>query len=225
MQNLLSQRADGEYRAGLLRVAPTSLAVYGVRMPDLEELARDWQAAHPQVSDAELLALVEALSTAGSRDEQLLGLELLLRYPKRIPGLAWALFDGWRRGIDSWPVCDLLATKVFGPWVMAQPPDRLPYLELLIGDADVWSRRLALVATVPINRRANTAVPALTLDLVDRTAHERDPMISKAISWALRELTKTHPDAVDAFVASHRGALPAHVLREVNNKLTTGKKS
>ena len=39
-------------------------------------------------------------------------------------------------------------------------------------------------------------------------------MITKAVSWALREMTKKHPDQVAAYV-----------VREVSNKLRTGLKS
>jgi hypothetical protein len=41
----------------------------------------------------------------------------------------------------------------------------------------------------------------------------------------LRETTKTHPDAVAAYVEENRGALASHVVREVKNKLRTGLKS
>ena len=224
-QHQLRQHADPDYRLGLMRVAPTSMTVLGVRMPDLEDMAREWQQAHPMVAEAEVLALVKALWSGDTRDERLLGLELLLRYPRRIPALDWALFDAWRREIDSWPVSDLLATKVFGPWVGAKPQKRLGYLLLLTADAVFWSRRLALVATVPLNRSPKTAIPDITYALVDHVAHERIPMITKAVSWALRQLVSTDRDGLAAYLDANRSRLPAHVVREVDSKLTTGKKT
>ena len=50
-------------------------------------------------------------------------------------------------------------------------------------------------------------------------------MITKAVSWALREMTKTHPDQVAAYLEENQEVLAAHVVREVNNKLRTGLKS
>ncbi len=50
-------------------------------------------------------------------------------------------------------------------------------------------------------------------------------MITKAVSWALREMTKSHPGQVAAYLEENRKALAAHVVREVNNKLRTGLKS
>jgi 3-methyladenine DNA glycosylase AlkD len=49
-------------------------------------------------------------------------------------------------------------------------------------------------------------------------------MITKAVSWVLREMTKSHPDQVAAYLKENREVLAAHVVREVNNKLCTGLK-
>jgi 3-methyladenine DNA glycosylase AlkD len=111
-------------------------------------------------------------------------------------------------------------------WMLGDPDTRLGYLEELISDEDVWSRRLALVATTSINRgHTGYTIPDLTLDLVDRAKDERHPMITKAVSWALREMTKSHPDRVVAYLEANRGVLAVHVVREINNKLRTGLKS
>jgi 3-methyladenine DNA glycosylase AlkD len=50
-------------------------------------------------------------------------------------------------------------------------------------------------------------------------------MITKAVSWALREMTKTHPDQVTAYREDNRDVLASHVVREVDNQLRTGLKN
>jgi 3-methyladenine DNA glycosylase AlkD len=50
-------------------------------------------------------------------------------------------------------------------------------------------------------------------------------MIVKAVSWALREATKSHPDKVRTFINRYKSVLHGSILREVRNKLTTGKKN
>lgn len=221
----LRQHADPEYRAGSEMVMKTGLLVYGVRMPDLRQIAASWKAGHQQAGRDDVLSVGEVLWTGASLEERTLANLLLASYPKVVAGLPWEALDRWRRLVDNWGVGDALGTMVFGPWLLANPDDRLHYLETLIADEDLWSRRLALVATVPINRRAVTAVPDLTLELVDRVKLEREPMISKAVSWALRELSKSNPDRVAAYLDDNRTQLAGHVVREVQNKLATGLKS
>jgi 3-methyladenine DNA glycosylase AlkD len=50
-------------------------------------------------------------------------------------------------------------------------------------------------------------------------------MVVKAMSWALRELSKRDQKAVRSFLDEHRDKLSARVLREVRNKLSTGLKN
>jgi len=228
-QRLLAQireQAEAEYRSGTSGVLRTGLKVYGVRVPQLREIARGWYRAHKKIAPEDLMPLVEALWDGDSQEERALAMELLRCYHRWIPDLSWDHFDRWRRQVDNWGLTDPLGTKILAPWLLADPGRRLDRLWELIADEDVWSRRLALVATAPINRgHTGFTVPDLTLQLVDRVAQERHPMITKAVSWVLRELTKTHPDRVAAYVDENRDVLAAHVVREVDNKLRTGLKS
>jgi 3-methyladenine DNA glycosylase AlkD len=54
---------------------------------------------------------------------------------------------------------------------------------------------------------------------------DRDDMVVKALSWALRALAVRDPDAVRAFLVEYEDRLAPRVLREVRNKLSTGLKN
>ena len=54
---------------------------------------------------------------------------------------------------------------------------------------------------------------------------DRDDMVVKALSWALRELAKRDPKPVVAFIEQFGERLAARVIREVQNKLNTGLKN
>jgi hypothetical protein len=95
---------------------------------------------------------------------------------------------------------------------------------------DRWVRRAALVSTVPLNLKARGATnpkgeARKTLRVCERLVNDRDDMVVKAMSWALRELARKDPAAVKAFVEKHRDRLAARVLREVKNTMTTGLKN
>jgi 3-methyladenine DNA glycosylase AlkD len=164
----------------------------------------------------------ETVEMSGAR---MLVTYLFEHYKHCAPDLTKGHFEGWRRGLHNWEMTDGLGW-VMALWLLGDPDTRLDYLWELIADEDVWSRRLALVATTPINRgHTGFTIPDLTLELVDRAKAERHPMITKAVSWALREMTKSHPDQVAAYLEENREVLASHVVREVSNKLRTGLKS
>jgi 3-methyladenine DNA glycosylase AlkD len=222
----IEQNADPEHQKVVSRVIPSGLKTYGLLTPVLREIARSWQRTHQGVAHEDLVPLVEALWDGESREERMVALELLQRYPHSIPDLTWAHFERWRRDLDNWELTDVLGMAILGPWVLADPQTRLDHLRDLIADEDLWSRRLALVSTVGLNRgRKDASFPVLTLELIDQVKEERHPMITKALSWTLRVMGKGHPDEVTAYLEENRDTLASHVVREVSNKLKTGVKS
>lgn len=90
-----------------------------------------------------------------------------------------------------------------------------------------WWRRAALVCTVFLNRKAQggRGDTPRTLMVCERLAPDRDYMVAKGLSWALRDLSKRDRRAVEEFLEKHGKELPSLVKREVRNKLTTGVKN
>jgi 3-methyladenine DNA glycosylase AlkD len=130
------------------------------------------------------------------------------------------------RGISSWGDVDTFACYLAGPaWRQHQVPDEL--IHSWARSDDRWWRRTALVCTVALNNKARggSGDTARTLEVCRILIKDRDDMVVKAMSWALRELSRRDPQAVRAFLLEHKGMLAPRVVREVNTKLTTGLKN
>ncbi|MCA1573196.1 MAG: DNA alkylation repair protein [Acidobacteria bacterium] len=130
------------------------------------------------------------------------------------------------RGLDSWGAVDSFACYLAGPaWREQQISDAS--LRRWAGSKDRWWRRAALVSTVPLNSKARggTGDQSRTVDICAMLVKDRDDMVVKALSWALRELAKRNPESVRQFLAEHEHDLAPRVLREVNNKLVSGLKN
>ena len=56
-------------------------------------------------------------------------------------------------------------------------------------------------------------------DFCERTAHEKEFFIRKAIGWALREYAKTDADAVAGFVLENREDLSGLSVREATKHI------
>ena len=128
--------------------------------------------------------------------------------------------------LDSWGAVDTFACYLAGPaWRERQITDAL--IKSWARSKDRWWRRAALVSTVPLNTKARggTGDAVRTLETCAMLVDDRDDMVVKALSWALRELAKLDPESVRQFLAQHENELAARVRREVNNKLVTGLKN
>ncbi|MHB1319154.1 MAG: DNA alkylation repair protein, partial [Anaerolineae bacterium] len=92
---------------------------------------------------------------------------------------------------------------------------------------DRWWRRAALVSTVALNERAlgPDGDAARTLSICRPLLTDRDDMVVKAMSWALRSLAERDPEAVRSFLSDTQGQLAARARRETLTKLSTGVKN
>jgi len=63
------------------------------------------------------------------------------------------------------------------------------------------------------------------MDICRALATDKNDMVIKVLSWALRELIPHAPESVRRFIRENESVLAARVKREMNNKLTTGVKS
>ena len=132
------------------------------------------------------------------------------------------------KGLDSWSSVDTFAMYISGPgWAQGQLPDKLivNWAHSQDRSAARWWRRTALVSTVALSRRGNPDDLAKAFRICTLLVSDRDDMVVKALSWALREAAKKHPAEVRKFLIEHKETLATRVTREVNNKLTTGLKS
>jgi 3-methyladenine DNA glycosylase AlkD len=155
--------------------------------------------------------------------------ELVLFHAGALASLTQRDLQRFGRGMDSWAALDTFGSYLSGPaWREGQVPDAL--IAGWARSRDRWWRRAALVSTVPLNNRARGAraehgdAPR-TLAVCALLVADRDDMVVKALSWALRELARRDPAAVRAFMTAHGPAPAARVRREVDNKLRTGLKN
>lgn len=152
--------------------------------------------------------------------------ELLASNPAAFQLLNDREVEKMANGLADWPSIDLFGVTVLGQaWREGLVTDRK--IHSWAKSSDRWCRRLALVATVPLNlkSRGGRGDSRRTLQVCKILLDDRDDMVVKAMSWALRELAKRDPEVVADFTELNADRLAARVKREVGNKLRTGRKT
>ncbi|HEV2579267.1 MAG TPA: DNA alkylation repair protein [Ktedonobacteraceae bacterium] len=193
---------------------PTTEPVRAVR----REYSRRIAGASPQEVIALALRLLDR--------HRFVAYELVCHHRTALRSLGERELELFGRDMASWEAVDTFACYLAGPaWRERQVPDAL--IEGWAHSADRWWRRAALVCTVPLNltARGGRGDTARTLLICRLLIADRDDMVVKAMSWALRQLCTRDPQAVRDFLAEYNGRLAARVVREVQNKLTTGLKN
>lgn len=174
----------------------------------------------------EVLAVASALERHADQTGKWLAYEIIRFHPGAFAAVTEARIEGFAARAQSWYAVDALGTILTGPlWAKGRLSDAC--VEAWSRSPDWWLRRSALVATVGLNALASGGPgdAARTLAICRRLAPDRDDMVVKALSWALRVLSQRDRPAVEAFLAEMGEDLAPRVRREVRHKLSTGLKT
>jgi 3-methyladenine DNA glycosylase AlkD len=201
------------------------------RLPRLDassvrSVRRRYSAAVKTSPPQEVIAFVRSLLDGGGWAERVIAWEVLAKHPEAFALVEDRLVEQMAKGLSDWGSVDLFGVTVLGR----------AWREHLVSDtrmiawaksSDRWLRRLSLVATVPLNSRARGGKgdSQRTLRICRILLDDRDTMVVKAMSWALRELSKRNPQIVEDFILKNEDRLATLVKREVQNKLKTGLKT
>ena len=193
-------------------------AVRGVRRALTSELKKE---------PIELIqGLAELLIDRDRTSDRFVAYELIAADRRVMADVRARLLRQLGRGMDSWEDVDTFACYVAGP-VWREGNVGNDEIRKWAHSPDRWWRRAAVVSTVALNNKARGGKGDVerTIAICELVIHDRDPMVVKALSWALRALSQRSPSAVQAFLERYDEDLPALVKREVRTKLRTGLKS
>jgi 3-methyladenine DNA glycosylase AlkD len=194
--------------------------------PSVRSLRRRYSKMLADESPKIVLRFVRSLLDSAGWAERVVSWEVLAAHKGAFGLLNDRLVAEMAHGLTDWGSVDLFGVTVLGQaWRAGLVTDS----KILAWgrSQDRWRRRLALIATVPLNSRARggTGDARKTLRVCRLLLGDSDDMVVKAMSWSLRELAKQDPKVVEAFLLREEDRLSSRVKREVLNKLRTGVKS
>lgn len=200
--------------------------VYGIRVPQMRTFIRDWVKQHSDLSYEEWLTLLDTLYHGESLDEHTVCGLLLAHYKPHRLRLPLSQFDLWLGCLTGWAEVDSTCQSSFtAAEVLQRWHEWQPFLQTLSGDSNINKRRASLVILIrPLRETADERLLHLAFENIERLKSEKDKLITKAISWVLREATKQHHSAIASYLNANAATLPAIAVRETRTKLTTGTK-
>ncbi|WP_082561548.1 DNA alkylation repair protein [Microbacterium sp. Root61] len=193
----LRAAADPARAAGQQAYMKSEMPFLGAAVPESRRIAR--QAAKGEVDAATLLAAATTLwDEASHREERYAAMALLRVRGLRADPDVIPLVEHMVRTGRWWDYADELAHRL----AEALDVRPVPTADLLRGwatDADMWMRRIAIIAQlgrgIRVDRRLLTYV-------IEANASDPEFFIRKSIGWALREYARVEPDWVRSFVAA-----------------------
>jgi 3-methyladenine DNA glycosylase AlkD len=192
----------------------------GVAVPVIDDLAKGWRA---ELSLDDRLALASALWTTNIHEARVAAAKLLTQARIRPDDEgAWRLIAAWVPQFDAWAIADHVA--IAGQKRLVWDPARLDEVEGWTASDHMWTRRAALVMTLPWTRDRNAKPDDLArreriLGWAAGYADDPDWFIQKAVAWWLRDLSKRDPERVRAFLAEHGERMKPFARKEAGRML------
>lgn len=205
---------------------PTAARILGVSVPDLRPVVQ-WALGEARpLKREEVMRLASDLIGSGLHEGRQVAYELLERHKATRGQLSRAELEALGAGMDNWVSVDTFSVLLAGASLRRGLLTRADLLDWS-GRPDRWWRRAALVTTTGWNQRSRggRGNVADTLAVCLAQLADRDELVVKAMSWALRDCVVWDPEAVRAFLGEHEAALAARARREVRKKLETGRKN
>lgn len=192
----------------------------GLANGQINDIAKGWR----QTLDADTrVKLADGLWQTNIYEARLAAAKLLTQARIRPDdSAAWALIASWVPSFDSWAIADHACMA--GQRRLLSDPSRLDTVEKWTRADHMWTRRAALVITLPWTKQrhpkpAEIAARQRILGWAASYVDDREWFIQKAIAWWLRELSKRDPDATRAFLAQYGTRLKPFAAKEAARKL------
>ncbi len=216
----LEAAADAQKGVEMAAYHKVSRVYLGVANPQLDAFAKDWRA---EMDVEERVALAGDLWATDIHEARVLAAKLLTQARLRpSDASAWALIKDWVPEFDAWAIADHACMA--GQKRLVWDPARLADIEHWHRSEHIWTRRAALVITLPWTKQnfpkpQDLEIRDTVLGWAATYVEDHSWFIQKAVAWWLRELSKHDPNRVRRFLDAYGAALKPFAVKEAARKL------
>lgn len=199
----LTARADPEKATQAAAYHKAARPYLGIAVPDITALATLWRET---TDTAQRVALADALWQTNIHEARIAAARLLTQARIADDGAVWSLIASWVPSFDGWAIADHACAA--GQRRLTADPSRLDEVETWTISSNLWTRRAALVITLPWTRQnhpkpADLIIRDRVLDWAATYVEDRDWFLQKAVAWWLRDLSRHDPQRTRQFLAEH----------------------
>lgn len=219
----LQALANPQKAAEMLAYHKVPRPYHGISVPEIETLTDRWRA---ELSLENRLSVAAQLWQTNIHEARIAAAKLLTQARIRPDDEAWALIQTWVPDFDAWAIAD--HASIAGQKRLVADPTRIDTVDAWVQSPHLWTRRAALVMTLPWTKQnfpkpQDLAIRDRVLGWCAALADDRDWFIQKAIAWWLRDLSKHDPDRTRAFLAQHGTRLKPFARTEAARQLPEAK--
>jgi 3-methyladenine DNA glycosylase AlkD len=215
----LNALADPENAIIMAKYHKAERVYLGVDNPAIDVLVKEWRAS---CSLGDRITLASDLWNSDIHEARIAAGKLFIQARMRPDDAVWAEITRWVPQFDAWAIADHACSA--GGRRLVADPSRIDEVEQWITHENMWTRRAALVMTLPWTKLNNPSENDLAIrERVMSWCVEMIPdqqwFIQKAIGWWLRGLSRHDPARVLAFLEEHGEGMKAFARNEATSNI------
>lgn len=209
VQSLFREKGNPEVAFYQMKYMRNQFPFFGLKAPEWMALAKVVIAENGIPQGEDLKTLVRLCYDDEHREMQFFGLELVQRSIGKQPENFIHFLEELITTKSWWDTVDWLAAKMVGTHLKRYPGLVPSFPDRWIESDNIWLQRTAILFQLKYKKDTDAA---LLFRYILRRAGSREFFVQKGAGWALREYSKTDPEAVRHFIQNNK--LPALTRRE-----------
>ena len=178
----LEKDSSPEALEAVKQFVPGAENIYGVRMPVINELAKNYKSGG--------LELARKLWDSGAYEERMLAAKIIGKSARKNPARAIEMVKDIAGDIDNWAICDTIGMQSLKPLNNKHKDEIFGLSRQLIRSNNFWKRRLALVLVESFTRHGEQRHEID--EILGMLEGEKEYYVQKAISWLKRNFKKRY---------------------------------
>ncbi|MDQ3143095.1 MAG: DNA alkylation repair protein [Bacteroidota bacterium] len=186
---------------------------YGIPSPLRKTIAKKLIQTTKPFDKNELIYLVTQCWAEPEREMVYIALDYSFKFQKKLDEGDIPFYDHLIENKSWWDTVDGLAPHIIGLIAIKNPVLTQNVAWKFISSNNFWYQRSALILQLFYKEKTNfDLMGALILE----RCSSKEFFVQKAMGWALRQYSKTNPEAVTNFIETHKKRLPPLAIREGN---------
>lgn len=213
----LEASADEKTKSTSQHVFKEKITFYGVRVPVVNHIGKEFFAKVQDKPKAELFRLCEELWQSGYIEESFIACNWSYYIRDRYEREDFYVFERWVDAyVTNWASCDTLCNHTVETFI-EMFPDFSDKLQAWAKSDNRWMKRAAAVTFIIPARKG--LFPDDIFAIADILLTDPDDMVQKGYGWMLKTTSEAYQEKVFRYVMEHKDIIPRTALRYAIEKM------
>ncbi|MDG6221882.1 MAG: DNA alkylation repair protein [Candidatus Bathyarchaeota archaeon] len=213
----LQSKVDEKYKQGSGRFFKEDVKVYGVRVPEVRVIAKNFFKEIKDSQKTKIFGMCEELLKSGYIEEAFIAYFCSDCMKKRFEIEDFFVFEKWLNCyVSNWAECDTLCNHTMGSFI-EKYPNYIENLKNWTKSNNRWMRRGAAVTLILPARKGKFLEDIF--EIAESLLQDKDDLVQKGYGWLLKEASKKHQKQVFEYVLKNKDKMPRTALRYAIEKM------